>query len=228
MVTWASPEAKASHELYSKNYNKWLKQHYPDQYGNWVNKTPIRRGVKKWGGKIGTLALLYEGLKEVFDTGNALTDVEEREFNRAGVIKQYETDMTPEIIYNEKGLATGFKAPKGSDVDMSRYMPYQAMKAEPTVPMIPEHDEPQLEWIDPMNEWWPAEKNVYDEREGPTLLTASGRAVKSMYEDVKYVTPPEIRKTAKDVVSLALAAPKAVWKYGLKPVLQPVGDEENR
>ena len=235
MVTWASPEAKASHELYSKNYNKWLKKHYPDQYGNWVNRGPKRRAVKKWGGKIGTLALLYEGLKEVFDTGNALTNVEEREFNRAGVIKQYETDMTPEIIYNEKGLATGFKAPKGSDVDMSRYMPYQAMKAESTVPMIPEHDEPQLEWIDPMNEWWPVDKEHSYEQPHPIKQVASHlwegtkEGISEGWEDIKHVTPPEIREKVKEAGSLALAAPKAAWEYGIKPVLQPVGDdEENR
>ena len=189
MVTWASPEAKASHELYSKNYNKWLKQHYPDQYGNWVNKTPIRRGVKKWGGKIGTSALLYEGLKEVFDTGSIPTDMEEREGIRAETINKFVIDTTPKIIYKD-GLAVGFEAPKGSDVDMSRYVPYQAA-------VDPKHEIPdgeQLEWIDPMDEWYPAEKNVYDEKEGPGLLTAGARAVKGMYETAKYYTPPPIRQ----------------------------------
>ena len=188
-----TPTASAMHQQYVNTYNKWLKTHYPDQYGNWVNRGPKRRAVKKWGGKIGTLALLYEGLKEVFDTGSIPTDMEEREGNRAGVIKQHEIDTTPKIIYKD-GLAVGFEAPKGSDVDLSRYMPYQAAKAEPTEPMIPESDQPQLEWIDPMDEWWPAEKNIYDEKERPGLLASSARAVKGMYETAKHYTPPEIRE----------------------------------
>ena len=188
-----TPTASAMHQQYVKTYNQWLKTHYPDQYGNWVNRGPKRRGIKKWGGKIGTLALLYEGLKEVFDTGSIPTDMEEREGERAGVIKQHEIDTTPKIIYKD-GLAVGFEAPKGSDVDLSRYIPYQAAKAEPTEPMIPESDQPQLEWIDPMDEWYPAEKNIYDEKEGPGLLTSSARAVKGMYETAKHYTPPEIRE----------------------------------
>ena len=188
-----TPTASAMHQQYVKTYNQWLKTHYPDQYGNWVNRGPKRRAVKKWGGKIGTLALLYEGLKEVFDTGSIPTDMEQREGNRAETINQFVIDTTPKIIYKD-GLAVGFEAPKGSDVDMSRYMPYQAAKAEATEPMIPESDQPQLEWIDPMDEWWKAEKNVYDEKEGPGLLTAGVRAVKSMYDTTKYYTPPPIRQ----------------------------------
>jgi len=71
-----TPTASAMHQQYVNTYNKWLKTHYPDQYGNWVNRGPKRRAVKKWGGKIGTLALLYDGLKEVFDTGSIPTDME--------------------------------------------------------------------------------------------------------------------------------------------------------
>ena len=149
----------------------------------------MRRGVKK----LGTLALLYEGLKEVFDTGSIPTDMEEREGLRAKTINQFVIDTTPKIIYKD-GLAVGFEAPKGSDVDMSKFMPYQAAKAEATEPMIPESDQPQLEWIDPMDEWWKAEKNVYDEKEGPGLLTAGVRAVKGMYDTAKHYTPPPIRQ----------------------------------
>ena len=191
MATWASPEASAMHQQYVTTYNQWLKTHYPDQYGNWVNRGPKRRGIKKWGGKIGTLALLYEGLKEVFDTGSIPTDMEEREGLRAKTINQFEIDTTPKIIYKD-GLAVGFEAPKGSDVDMSKFMPYQAVKEAEHA--IPESDQPQLEWIDPMDQWYKVEKNVYDEKEGPGLLTSSARAIKGMYETAKHYTPPEIRE----------------------------------
>ena len=184
-----TPTASAMHQEYVKTYNQWLKTHYPDQYGNWVNRGPKRRGIKKWGGKIGTLALLYEGLKEVFDTGSIPTDMEEREGLRAETINKFVIDTTPKIIYKD-GLAVGFEAPKGSDVDMSRYVPYQAaVEQKHEIP-----DGEQLEWIDPMDEWYPAEKNIYDEKEGPGLLTSSARAIKGMYETAKHYTPPEIRQ----------------------------------
>jgi len=184
-----TPTASAMHQQYVKTYNQWLKTHYPDQYGNWVNRGPKRRGIKKWGGKIGTLALLYEGLKEVFDTGSIPTDMEEREGIRAETINKFVIDTTPKIIYKD-GLAVGFEAPKGSDVDMSRYVPYQAaVEQKHEIP-----DGEQLEWIDPMDEWYKADKNVYDEKEGPGLLTAGARAVKGMYETAKHYTPPEIRQ----------------------------------
>ena len=184
-----TPAASAMHEQYVSTYNKWLKQHYPDQYGNWLNKGPKRRAVKKWGGKFGQLYFLYEGLKEVFDTGNSLTGMEEREQYRIDALNKFTIDTTPRIIYKD-GLAVGFEAPKGSDVDMSRYVPYQAA-------VDPKHEIPdgeQLEWIDPMDEWYKADKNVYDEKEGPGLLTAGARAVKGMYETAKHYTPPEIRQ----------------------------------
>ena len=184
-----TPTASAMHQQYVKTYNQWLKTHYPDQYGNWVNRGPKRRAVKKWGGKIGQVALLYEGLKEVFDSGSIPTDMEEREGLRAETINQFRIDTTPKIIYKD-GLAVGFEAPKGSDVDMSRYVPYQAaVEQKHEIP-----DGEQLEWIDPMDEWYKADKNVYDEKEGPGLLTAGARAVKGMYETAKHYTPPEIRK----------------------------------
>ena len=183
-----TPTASAMHQQYVKTYNQWLKTHYPNQYGNWVNKTPMRRGAKK----LGTLALLYEGLKEVFDTGSIPTDMEEREGHRAETINQFAIDTTPKIVYKD-GLAVGFEAPKGSDVDMSKYMPYQATVAKPTI-SGDAPDTPELEWIDPMDEWWKAEETVYDEKEGPGLLTAGVRAVKSMYDTTKYYTPPPIRQ----------------------------------
>ena len=184
-----TPTASAMHQQYVKTYNQWLKTHYPDQYGNWVNRGPKRRGIKKWGGKIGQVALLYEGLKEVFDSGSIPTDMEEREGVRAEIINQFRIDTTPKIIYKD-GLAVGFEAPKGSDVDMSRYVPYQAaVEQKHEIP-----DGEQLEWIDPMDEWYKADKNVYDEKEGPGLLTAGARAVKGMYETATHYTPPEIRK----------------------------------
>jgi len=74
-------------------------------------------------------------------------------------------------------------------------MPYQAAKAEPTEPMIPESDQPQLEWIDPMDEWYPAEKNIYDTEKSPRFSWSTPiKAAKEVYEGVKYVTPPEIRE----------------------------------
>ena len=73
-----TPTASAMHEQYVKTYNKWLKQHYPDQYGNWLNKGPKRRFIGKWGSRFGALGFLYEGLKEVFDTGLRIKEADEQ------------------------------------------------------------------------------------------------------------------------------------------------------
>ena len=193
-----TPTASAMHEQYVKTYNKWLQQNYPDQYGNWLNKGPKRRFVGKWGSRFGALGFLYEGLKEVFDTGNIPADINERESNRAGVIEQFVIDTTPQIIYKD-GLAVGFEAPKGSDVDLSRYVPYQAAKVYDE-PQIPETDGETLEWIDPMDEWWPInDEHVYTkdairEANDTGFISKTANAAKNMYDTAKYYTPPEIRQ----------------------------------
>ena len=193
-----TPTASAMHEQYVKTYNKWLKQHYPDQYGNWLNKGPKRRFIGKWGSRFGALGFLYEGLKEVFDTGDIPTDINEREGHRAGVIEQFVIDTTPQIIYKD-GLAVGFEAPKGSDVDLSRYMPYQAAKVYDE-PQIPETNGETLEWIDPMDEWWPInDEHVYTkdairEANDTGFISKTANAAKNMYDTAKYYTPPEIRQ----------------------------------
>ena len=193
-----TPTASAMHEQYVKTYNKWLKQHYPDQYGNWLNKGPKRRFVGKWGTRFGALGFLYEGLKEVFDTGNTPTTIEEREGYRANVINQFVIDTTPQIIYKD-GLAVGFEAPKGSNVDLSRYMPYQAAKVYDE-PQIPETNGETLEWIDPMDEWWPInDEHVYTkdairEANDAGVISKTVNAAKNMYDTAKYYTPPEIRR----------------------------------
>ena len=193
-----TPTASAMHEQYVKTYNKWLKQHYPDQYGNWLNKGPKRRFIGKWGSRFGALGFLYEGLKEVFDTGDIPTDINEREGHRAGVIEQFVIDTTPQIIYKD-GLAVGFEAPKGSDVDLSRYVPYQAAKVYDE-PQIPETDGETLEWIDPMDEWWPInDEHVYTkdairEANDTGFISKTANAAKNMYDTAKYYTPPEIRQ----------------------------------
>ena len=193
-----TPTASAMHEQYVKTYNKWLKQHYPDQYGNWLNKGPKRRFIGKWGSRFGALGFLYEGLKEVFDTGDIPTDINEREGHRAGVIEQFVIDTTPQIIYKD-GLAVGFEAPKGSDVDLSRYMHYQAAKVYDE-PQIPETNGETLEWIDPMDEWWPInDEHVYTkdairEANDTGFISKTANAAKNMYDTAKYYTPPEIRQ----------------------------------
>ena len=193
-----TPTASAMHEQYVKTYNKWLQQNYPDQYGNWLNKGPKRRFIGKWGSRFGALGFLYEGLKEVFDTGNIPADINERESNRAGVIEQFVIDTTPQIIYKD-GLAVGFEAPKGSDVDLSRYVPYQAAKVYDE-PQIPETDGETLEWIDPMDEWWPInDEHVYTkdairEANDTGFISKTANAAKNMYDTAKYYTPPEIRQ----------------------------------
>jgi hypothetical protein len=193
-----TPTASAMHEQYVKTYNKWLQQNYPDQYGNWLNKGPKRRFIGKWGSRFGALGFLYEGLKEVFDTGNIPADINEREGHRAGVIEQFVIDTTPQIIYKD-GLAVGFEAAKGSDVDLSRYMPYQAAKVYDE-PQIPETDGETLEWIDPMDEWWPInDEHVYTkdairEANDTGFISKTANAAKNMYDTAKYYTPPEIRQ----------------------------------
>ena len=200
-----SPTASAMHEQYVKTYNKWLKQHYPDQYGNWLNKGPKRRFVGKWGSRFGALGFLYEGLKEVFDIGSIPTDIEERESNRAGVIEQFVNDTTPQIIYKD-GLAVGFEAPKGSDVDLSQYIPYQAAKVYDE-PQIPETNGETLEWIDPMDEWWPInDEHVYTkdairEANDTGFISKTANAAKNMYDTAKYYTPPEIRQKLAETTS---------------------------
>ena len=200
-----TPTASAMHEQYVKTYNKWLQQNYPDQYGNWLNKGPKRRFIGKWGSRFGALGFLYEGLKEVFDTGNIPADINERESNRAGVIEQFVIDTTPQIIYKD-GLAVGFEAPKGSDVDLSRYVPYQAAKVYDE-PQIPETDGETLEWIDPMDEWWPInDEHVYTkdairEANDTGFISKTANAAKNMYDTAKYYTPPEIRQKLAETTS---------------------------
>ena len=200
-----SPTASAMHEQYVKTYNKWLKQHYPDQYGNWLNKGPKRRFIGKWGSRFGALGFLYEGLKEVFDTGDIPTDINERESNRAGVIEQFVNDTTPQIIYKD-GLAVGFEAPKGSNTDLSRYIPYQAAKVYDE-PQIPETNGETLEWIDPMDEWWPInDEHVYTkdairEANDTGFISKTANAAKNMYYDAKYYTPPAIRQKVAETAS---------------------------
>ena len=197
MVT-LTPTASAMHQEYVKTYNKWLQQNYPDQYGNWLNKGPKRRFIGRWGGRFGMLGFLYEGLKEVFDTGDIPTDINEREGHRAGVIEQFVIDTTPQIIYKD-GLAVGFEAPKGSNVDLSRYIPYQAAKVYDE-PQIPETNGETLEWIDPMDEWWPInDEHVYTkdairEANDAGVISKTVNAAKNMYDTAKYYTPPEIRR----------------------------------
>ena len=204
MVT-LTPKASAMHEQYVKTYNKWLQQHYPDQYGNWLNKGPKRRFVGKWGSRFGALGFLYEGLKEVFDTGDIPADINERESLRAGVIEQFVNDTTPQIIYKD-GLAVGFEAAKGSDVDLSRFLPYEAAKVYDE-PHIPETNGEILEWVDPMDEWWPInDEHVYTKdaiREANDTGFASKaiNAAKNMYDTAKYYTPPEIRQKIAETTS---------------------------
>ena len=193
-----TPTASAMHEQYVKTYNKWLQLNYPDQYGNWLNKGPKRRFIGKWGSRFGALGFLYEGLKEVFDTGNIPADINERESNRAGVIEQFVIDTTPQIIYKD-GLAVGFEAPKGSNTDLSRWIPYQAAKVYDE-PQMPETDGETLEWIDPMDEWWPInDEHVYTkdairEANDTGFISKTANAAKNMYDTAKYYTPPEIRQ----------------------------------
>jgi len=107
------------------------------------------------------LYMAYEGLKEVFNTGDIPTSLEERESHRANTIHQFVLDSTAKVIYKD-GLAVGFEAPKGSNIDMDKIMPYQAAVEQKHE--IPEHDEPQLEWIDPMDEWWQVDpEHVYEQ-----------------------------------------------------------------
>ena len=230
-----TPAASAMHEQYVSTYNKWLKQHYPDQYGNWLNRGPKRRAVKKWGGKFGQLYFLYEGLKEVFDTGNSLTGMEEREQYRIDALNKFTIDTTPRIIYKD-GLAVGFEAAKGSNIDLSRIMPYQAAKAEPVVPMIPEHDEPQLDWIDPMDEWWPVNKeHVYEQdpffkhygkKAASYLWKESSSGVKEGWKDIKNITPPHIREQIGSIVKGTAKGTGDVLKWGWNPQKYPLGDDD--
>ena len=217
MVTFASTEASAAYDKYSKTYQKWLKTAYPDKYGNLINRTPIRRGAKK----LGQLYFLYEGLKEVFSTGDIPTDLGERENYRVNTITQHEKNIIPTVKY-ENGMAVGFEPAKGSDVDMSQFVPYTALSAPQHT--IPETDDgEQLEWIDPMDEWWPAHENVYDKAREPwNLLPTAGKAIKGMYESAKHVTPPPIR----DQIGTITRGMTDVLKWGWNPKKYPLGDDD--
>ena len=200
-----TPAASAMHEQYVKTYNKWLKEAYPDEYGNWLNRGSKRRFAKKWGSKLGQWYLVYEGLKEAFSMGDMPTNVEERDGYRMDAIKKFTIDTTPKIIYKD-GLAVGFEAPKGSDVDLSRYMPYQAAKVYDE-PQIPETNGETLGWIDPMDEWWPInDEHVYTkdairEANDTGFISKTDNAAKNMYDTAKYYTPPEIRQKVAETAS---------------------------
>jgi hypothetical protein len=230
MATWASPEASAMHQQYVKTYNKWLQQNYPDQYGNWLNKGPKRRFVGKWGSRFGALGFLYEGLKEVFDTGDIPTNINERESNRAGVIEQFVNDTTPQIIYKD-GLAVGFEAPKGSNTDLSRYIPYQAAKVYDE-PQIPETNGETLEWIDPMDEWWPVDKEHSYEQPHPIkqvgshLWEGTKEGISEGWKDIKYHTPPNIREQVGSITKGAVKGTGEVLEWMWDSKKYPLGDDD--
>ena len=228
-----TPAASAMHEQYVKTYNKWLKEAYPDEYGNWLNRGSKRRFAKKWGSKLGQWYLVYEGLKEAFSMGDMPTNVEEREGYRMDAIKKFTIDTTPKIIYKD-GLAVGFEAPEGSNIDMDKIMPYQAAVEQKHE--IPEHDEPQLEWIDPMDEWWQVDpEHVYEQdpffkhylKKGAThLWNEISSGVKEGWSDVKYHTPPTVRKQIGSVVKETVRGTGDVLKWGWNPKKYPLGDDD--
>ena len=228
-----TPTASAMHQQYVASYNKWLRHAYPDKYGSWTNRGPIRRGVKKWGSKLGQWYLVYEGLKEAISTGDIPTNIGEREDYRASAIKQFTIDTTPKIIYKD-GLAVGFEAPEGSNIDMDKIMPYQAAVEQKHE--IPEYDEPQLEWIDPMDEWWPVDpEHVYEQdpffkhylKKGAShLWNEISSGVKEGWSDIKYVTPPHIRKQIGSVVKETARGTGDVLKWGWNPKKYPLGDDD--
>ena len=224
-----TPTASAMHQKYVESYNKWLKHAYPDKYGSWTNRGPIRRGVKKWGSKLGQWYLVYEGLKEAISTGDIPTDMGERENYRASAMKQFTIDTTPKIIYKD-GLAVGFEAPKGSNIDMDKIMPYQAAVEQKHE--IPEHDEPQLEWIDPMDVWWQVDpEHVYEQdpffkhylKKGAShLWNEISSGVKEGWSDVKHHTPPTVRKQ----IGSTVRGTGDVLKWGWNPKKYPLGDDD--
>jgi|TARA_R100001082_G_C4351806_1_gene154890 hypothetical protein len=102
-----------------------------------------------------------------------------REAVRQAAIKQHAFDMAGNIEYGDDGLPTGNVSFGESNIDLTKYKKQNLTSPKDGVPAIPETNGYYI--YDPMDEWFTGESGI--EKKGT-----------SIFEGIRYITPPEIRK----------------------------------
>ena len=102
-----------------------------------------------------------------------------REAVRQAAIKQHAFDIAGNIEYGDDGLPTGNVSFGESNIDLTKYKKQNLTSPKDGVPAIPETNGYYI--YDPMDEWFTGESGI--EKKGT-----------SIFEGIRYITPPEIRK----------------------------------
>ena len=102
-----------------------------------------------------------------------------REAVRQAALKQHAFDMAGNIEYGDDGLPTGNVSFGESNIDLTKYKKQNLTSPKDGVPAIPEKNGYYI--YDPMDEWFTGESGI--EKKGT-----------SIFEGIRYITPPEIRK----------------------------------
>ena len=102
-----------------------------------------------------------------------------REAVRQAALKQHAFDMAGNIEYGDDGLPTGNVSFGESNIDLTKYKKQNLTSPKDGVPAIPETNGYYI--YDPMDEWFTGESGI--EKKGT-----------SIFEGIRYITPPEIRK----------------------------------
>jgi len=102
-----------------------------------------------------------------------------REAVRQAATKQHAFDMAGNIEYGDDGLPTGNVSFGKSNIDLTKYKKQNLTSPADGVPAIPEENGGYI--YDPMDEWFTGESGI--EKKGT-----------SIFEKIRYVTPPEIRR----------------------------------
>ena len=102
-----------------------------------------------------------------------------REAVRQAAIKQHAFDIAGNIEYGDDGLPTGNVSFGESNIDLTKYKKQNLTSPKDGVPAIPETNGYYI--YDPMDEWFTGESGK--EKKGT-----------SIFEGIRYITPPEIRK----------------------------------
>ena len=110
-----------------------------------------------------------------------------REAVRQAALKQHAFDMAGNIEYGDDGLPTGNVSFGESNIDLTKYKKQNLTSPKDGVPAIPENNGGYI--YDPMDEWFTGESGI--EKKGT-----------SIFEGIRYITPPEIRKKVGETAAI--------------------------
>jgi hypothetical protein len=114
-------------------------------------------------------------------------DANTREALRNAAIKQYEFDLAGNVEFDDNGLPTGNVSFGTSNIDITRYKKQNLTSPADGVPAVPETNGYYI--YDPMDEWFEGEETKTEEQGS------------SLFEKIRYVTPPEIRRKVAETAS---------------------------